>query len=70
MTLLDDEEWSQRLDGELAELAAVTKRYVNKLRNEIREQFPNDDQSQDKHANVTTMNTENIGQKSPRPKPG
>lgn len=47
MTLLEDEEWSKKQDQEIAEIAWVTKRYVNKLRNSLREQFPNDGESQD-----------------------
>ena len=68
MTLLEDEEWGAWSGREIARRCGVHHSYVSRIRSplSINDSEPTRTYT-DKHGNVTTMNTENIGQKSPRP---
>jgi len=69
MTLLEDEEWSQWSDREIARQCAVSDRFVNKMRAES--VTANGSQSEPppprtyttKHGTTATMNTSNIGKR-------
>lgn len=73
MTLLEDEEWKQWSDREIARKCKVSNTFVSKLRNEfcniqdddkiITVNVDSDNQKnyKDKYGNVSQMNTDNIG---------
>ena len=67
MTLLEDEEWSQWSDREIARRCRVDHRFVGKLRANLTGDIPSENNQRTyktKHGTVATMNTTNIG-KSP-----
>lgn len=69
--LLEDDIWGKWTDEEIARHAAVTQQYVSKTRKEMEASLKivvSDIRTRiDKHGNVGTMNTANIGRK---PEPG
>lgn len=69
MTLLNDEEWGQWSDREIARQCAVSKSFVNKLRPSLstmdsEKSVPRTYTT--KHGTVSTMNTQNIGRQISR----
>ena len=74
MALLNDDEWSQWSDREIARRCAVHHNTVEKLRRELTgdlsSEKPTDRTYTTKHGTTATMNTTNIGKKSaPTEKP-
>lgn len=62
LTLLNDEEWSQWSDREIARQAEVSKSFVNKLRNDAT--VHNGQSGKRKGADGRTIDTSNIGTRS------
>jgi uncharacterized ParB-like nuclease family protein len=71
LKLLKDEEWSQWGDREIARQCRVSHPFVSKLRAELTGNVTSENQIRtyrDKHGNLSTMNTRNIGRQRPRDK--
>ncbi len=62
-TLLQDEEWGQWSDREIAKHCKVDHKTVGKIRKELTGEIPSDNlrSYKDKHGNTSQMKTENIG---------
>lgn len=62
-TLLEDEEWGNWSDREIARRCKVDHKTVGKIRQELTGEFPSEKQRlyKDKYGNVSQMNTQNIG---------
>ena len=71
LTLLQDEEWSKWSNSEIARRAAVSESFVRKIRESHFAQngVKNDRTYTTKHGTQATMNTENIGRKTPHTDP-
>lgn len=70
MTLLEDGEWSQWSNREIARQCAVDEGTVRKYRNELTAEIPQSGDASprtytNKHGTTSTMNTENIGKRRP-----
>jgi hypothetical protein len=64
LTLLQDPEWKEWSDREIARLCKVSNRYVSNLRKDLTVNVHSDDSSRTyktKHGTIATMNTVNIG---------
>lgn len=70
MTLLEDGEWSQWSNVEIAKQCAVDEKTVRKYRAEVTSEVPKSEPPPprtytNKHGTTSTMNTENIGKRKP-----
>ena len=68
MTMLEDKAWREWSDREIARRCGVSHDFVSRMRSlsfDDSDTPPPERTYTDKHGNVITMNTENIGQKKP-----
>jgi hypothetical protein len=69
LKLLNDKEWSQWSDREIARQCTVSQPFVSKLRAELTDNVISENQIRTyrtKHGNLSAMNTRNIGRQRPR----
>src|SRR4051812_28954917 len=64
LTLLNDEEWSQWSGNEIARRAAVSPDTVSRMKASLSESDSEKVSYRDKHGNLGTMNTSNIGRRA------
>ena len=71
LKLLNDKEWSQWSDREIARQCRVSQPLVSRLRADLTDNIISDNQARtyrNKHGNLSTMNTRNIGRQRPKDK--
>lgn len=66
MTLLNDDEWVKWSDREIARRAGVSNNFVSEARKSLSFNDSGSRTYTDKHGNVTTMSTANIGKSAPQ----